>query len=216
MHGIVLSHLGHDVHILERHNSTLFGHGSGITAMENVQAFIDKYDTSKQPYAITSPSMQFINRKAEFLKVWNIVLQMTGWNTLYFRLRANFDGLQSDFSSRQHPSVAEEETQAHRDKQRSIYDQGKTVTDIKDTNGSLTVVFESADGTGSIEADLVIAADGPNSTVRRMMQPDLQREYVGYVAWRGTVLESDVFEPTKEVFKERLTYFNMNGSHSLA
>ena len=98
---------------------------------------------------------------------------MTRWNTLYFHLRAKFDEIRSDFYPRQHPSVAEEETQAHRNKQRSIYDQGKTVINIKYTDGPLTVVFESANGTGSIEADLVTAADGPISTVRRMMQPHL-------------------------------------------
>ena len=45
---------------------------------------------------------------------------------------------------------------------------------------------------GQIEADLVIAADGSASFIRRILQPELKPKYTGYVAWRGTVLESDV------------------------
>ena len=215
MHGIVLKRLGHNVHILERDSSTLHSRGAGITAMENVEAFFNAYDVVKRPWSIISPNMQFLNRKAEVVKTWNMELQMTSWSTLYYRLRANFDGLQSKYYPDLPTMTPEREGALAVGVGKANYDQGKTVTDVKETNGTMTVLFSSMDGGGSIEADLVIAADGPSSTVRQIMQPEVQRKYVGYVAWRGTVVEKEVSEASKKVFRERLTYFRMSGSHIL-
>ena len=215
MHGIVLKRLGHNVHILERDSSALHSRGAGITAMESVTVLLDAYDVVKRPWSITSPNIQFLNRKAEVAKIWNIELQMTSWSTLYYRLRANFDGLQSKYCPELPTITPEREGMPAYGVGKATYDQGKTVTDVKKINGTLTVVFDSTEGGGSIEADLVIAADGPSSTIRQIVQPRSQRKYVGYVAWRGTVLEKEVSEATKKVFQEKLTYFRMRQSHIL-
>jgi 2-polyprenyl-6-methoxyphenol hydroxylase-like FAD-dependent oxidoreductase len=53
------------------------------------------------------------------------------------------------------------------------------------------------DGTGCIEANIVIGADGASSTVRRLLLPEVDRTYAGYVAWRGTVKESLLPEETR-------------------
>ncbi|KAL9115291.1 MAG: hypothetical protein Q9187_007332 [Circinaria calcarea] len=184
--------------------------------MENVEAFFNAYDVVKRPWSIISPNMQFLNRKAEVVKTWNMELQMTSWTTLYYRLRANFDGLQSKYCP-ELPSMTPEKREGTLADGvgKAKYDQGKTVTDVKETNGTMTVLFSSMDGGGSIEADLVIAADGPSSTIRQIVQPEVQRKYIGYVAWRGTVVEKEVSEATKGVFRERLTYYRMSGSHIL-
>lgn len=215
MHGIVFKRLGHNVHILERDSSALHSRGAGITAMESVVAFLDAYDVVKRPWSITSPNIQFLNRKAEIAKIWNIELQMTSWSALYYRLRANFDGLQSKYCPELPTIPSESEGTSASAVGKATYDQGKNVTDVKDTDGAITVVFASTGGGGSIQADLLIAADGPSSTVRQIVQSGSQRKYVGYVAWRGTVLEKVVSEATKKVFPGKLSYFRMSRSHIL-
>lgn len=65
-------------------------------------------------------------------------------------------------------------------------------------------------------ADFVIGADGPSSTVRRILQPEVQRTYAGYCALRGTVPENEASPAAKEAFSERFTFFHDTGIQILA
>lgn len=65
-------------------------------------------------------------------------------------------------------------------------------------------------------ADLVIAADGPSSTVRILPAPIIQRTYVGYVACRGTIREDMAPRSAKEVFVEKLADFHFRGNSNLS
>jgi 2-polyprenyl-6-methoxyphenol hydroxylase-like FAD-dependent oxidoreductase len=75
--------------------------------------------------------------------------------------------------------------------------------------GLVTVKFEDLQtgGSGTVHANLVIAADGTSSKVRQLLQPNLRRKYVGYVAWRGTAPESEISTMTKEIFANETTFF---------
>lgn len=69
---------------------------------------------------------------------------------------------------------------------------------------------------GTIEADRVVGADGPSSTIRSCFAPEVQRTYAGYCALRGTVLESAVAPSTHSTFAERFTFFHGPGVQILA
>ncbi|KAI4142319.1 MAG: hypothetical protein LQ341_003250 [Variospora aurantia] len=231
--GVVLKKLGCNVRILERAGpDDLREQGAGITAGEEVQEFFNKYDRfSDQPYSVLGdPKLQFIDQSGQVSKTWNIPLRMTSWDTLYYRLRANFDGLQSDYVAidRHTPETA---TGA------ASYEFGCNVTDVKYNMGTVEVNFERSTGGGetlhadlffgnqqlhggevadkNTPLDLVIAADGPASGIRRMLCPGTERKYVGYVAWRGTVVESQISDETKALFRTCINYFIYPGGHIL-
>lgn len=209
MQGIVLKRLGHNVRILERSPSNLLdGQGAGIMAGEKLQEFLKKHDYVQDPYFVPLPQIHFHDRAANVTRVWKMAFCATSWNTLYYRLRANYDGLLSPYVS-QAPKRGAEEGKA-------IYQYATTVTDLQLNDGIVTVSFESlSHGRGSYQADFVIAADGPSSGIRKRFYPDLERKYVGYAAWRGTVVERDVSADTKDRFEQYTNYYVGSGGHIL-
>lgn len=202
MSGVVLKRLGHNVRILNRDpSSSLQGQGAGISALQNVQDFLKSYDITKKPHAVVSSQIQFLNRQGAVTKTTEVSMHMTSWNVLYYRLRANFDGLLSEYC----PELPKE---APTGDGKAIYSPGKNVTDVKYSDGIVTVYFDNFEGgSGSIHADLVLAADGARSQIRQNLEPDLKRTYAGYVGWRGTAHESAVSEETRKAFGDKISYF---------
>jgi len=58
---------------------------------------------------------------------------------------------------------------------------------------------------------MVLGADGPSSTIRKLFAPAVKREYAGYVAWRGTILEKEASKLVKETFVEKFTFYHGPG-----
>jgi 2-polyprenyl-6-methoxyphenol hydroxylase-like FAD-dependent oxidoreductase len=70
------------------------------------------------------------------------------------------------------------------------------VTTEQDAHG-ITAIF--ADGTRAT-GDLLVAADGPRSTVRPQVLPQIKPDYAGYVAWRGLTAEAEVVADRELLF----------------
>ena len=134
---------------------------------------------------------------------------MTSWDLLYYLLRANFDGVESKYCDV--PSPQEGEGKAE-------YRYGCTVTGLRDIgNKGVEVEYQDHDGkTSTTTADMVIGADGPSSTVRKILLPEVKREYAGYVAWRGTVPESEASPEAQDAFVEKFAFFHARGTQILA
>ncbi|KAA6411816.1 MAG: hypothetical protein FRX48_03966 [Lasallia pustulata] len=126
---------------------------------------------------------------------------MTSWELLYYLLRANFDGVDSKYCDV--PSPKEGEGKAE-------YNYGCTVTGLKDLGSrGIEVNYTDRDGkTSTTTADMVIGADGPSSTVRKILLPHVDRKYAGYVAWWGTVPESSASAPAQTAFVEKFAFFH--------
>src|SRR3569833_1966651 len=57
--------------------------------------------------------------------------------------------------------------------------------------------------------------DGPSSFVRSLYLPAAQRQYVGYIAWRGTVPESEASAATRAIFHRSVTVHMMKQHHCI-
>jgi len=69
------------------------------------------------------------------------------------------------------------------------YHPARSLTAFEQDADGITAIF--ADGSRA-RGDLLVAADGPRSTVRPMVLPALKPDYAGYIAWRGLTAEADV------------------------
>src|SRR5260370_16195788 len=85
---------------------------------------------------------------------------VTSWDMLYRKLRAAFDD--------------------------DHYHVGVRLTGFETAYDKVTARFEC--GREAV-CDLLVGADGPGSTVRQQLLPDVRSGYAGYVAWRGGVGE---------------------------
>lgn len=214
MHGIMLTRLGHHVHILEQSTEN-FRHGqaAGIRAGPEAQKFLSDFDLHKHyPYAVDCPGMQFVNKKSDYGRFVKFPMKQTSWTMLYYRLRANFDGLVSKHC----PGPLELISKAGNAK----YDLGKRVLGLTEDGSQVQVQYKDiiTGETKSVQADLVIGADGSYSTIRRIFRPASEREdrpYAGYLAWRGGVLESEITQATRDVLKNNFTVFKMPKNYIL-
>ncbi|HEY7692553.1 MAG TPA: hypothetical protein VH816_09440 [Gaiellaceae bacterium] len=62
-------------------------------------------------------------------------------------------------------------------------------------------------------ADMVVFADGINSFGRCLVAPEAEPEYVGYVAWRGTLDADRLEHPIFETLADAITYHVLPAGH---
>ena len=64
--------------------------------------------------------------------------------------------------------------------------------------------------------DLVVFADGINSIGRRLLAPEAEPHYAGYVAWRGTIREDQVGSAAFEAAADAITYRVLPDGHVIS
>lgn len=149
--------------------------------------------------------VELVNGKGEVLM--NMPQQgdmyFTTWRALWRMFREAF--LEED----------EREAENGGGEKKFIYETGMRVDDVREVGEKMEVVYpDLEDGSEKkMQADLVIAADGANSRIRRKLIPDLAPEYVGYITWRGSVPESEVSDGAKEVLANRVVLFRTDDGY---
>lgn len=210
MCGITLKHTGHDVTILERAHDERESHMAGVCLGQDAEDWLTRHDRHSIVFTHRSSRVQLLKGDGT-LHLWvNGRRDITNWDTLYFRLRSLFDGLKSSH----YPSPPEgADTDG-----RATFESRREVLSVSCTGGlgsggqAVLQIRNCDDGVVSVaEADLIIAADGPNSTVRAQYLAGVERKYVGYVAWRGTVPEEELTPSTRYMFRRSITVFQAAG-----
>jgi 2-polyprenyl-6-methoxyphenol hydroxylase-like FAD-dependent oxidoreductase len=218
------------VTILERSTpSCLLGQGAGI----NVAPFLPPIIESLKQLGISSPIFEFFKEYDRSSKPWcksvdgtsiqilrkdgsvkyavalkGRVMGSTSWELLYNSLRANFDG------KAENGFIDGVERKEGGGNARYLY--GMRVLSLHDV-ASEGVEVKCVDTEGKeviMNANLVIGADGASSTVRGHFLPELTREHVGYVAWRGTVAQDRVSGATRQPLRGA-TFFYSRGNQAV-
>ncbi len=184
--GIMLRSIGWDVDIYERSDRNLDSRGGGVVLQSDVVEAFERAGISTQSLGVAARERYYLNSDGSIDEPMSMRQMLTSWNLLYGSMRRHF------------PS--------------EHYHYGKQLLDTRQNGEQVTATF--ADGTRDT-ADLLIGADGPNSTVRQQFLPDADYRYAGYVAYRGLVNENELESEAAALFTERFVFYQFPNSHIL-
>jgi 2-polyprenyl-6-methoxyphenol hydroxylase-like FAD-dependent oxidoreductase len=185
---VVLARVGYEATVYEQAAGPLSSRGAGIVLQPDVELLLDEFGVVDPGRIATSCSeRQYLRADGRAETSLAMPQRFTAWNALYRHLRA---------------AVGDERHHA-----------GQRVLAVEDGEQHATLHFAGGERR---EAELVIAADGWNSSVRRALLPDVEAVYAGYLAWRGVAEERDLPQEILEVFNDRFTFFEApDGGHCL-
>ncbi|KAI5246925.1 FAD/NAD(P)-binding domain-containing protein [Aureobasidium subglaciale] len=210
------------VTILERSPTALLhNQGAGVVAGSDTQAFFSRYVCPGHDFAVSSRRRQYLDRNGDVIKqsVEDREQRMTSWDTLYRFLRWRVDDMDiEDYVSGSDLEDLQARLSDH-SHGNADYLYGCKVLSVADMGPAEGVLVRWTNKSGEeaqATADLVIAADGANSSVRKTLLTSVERTYAGYVALRGTVPEDEISESATEAFIEKFTFFHTEGTQILA
>ena len=184
--GIMLRSIGWQVDIYERSAHDLDSRGGGVVLQPDVVEAFQRAGIETQALGVVAHERYYLNSDGSIDQPMPMRQMLTSWNLLYGSMRRHFPA--------QH------------------YHTGKQLNDIQQISDQVTATF--TDGTQTT-ADLLIGADGPNSTVRHQFLPDAHYRYAGYVAYRGLVNEAELEPEAASLFTERFVFYQFPNSHIL-
>jgi 2-polyprenyl-6-methoxyphenol hydroxylase-like FAD-dependent oxidoreductase len=178
MAGSLFRKAGWDVTVFERAVGDLTGRGAGLGVSEELIQVMERAGARFEPSAgVVQRSMAWMDQDGGIVFEHQRFMVASAWARVYQPLR---DALPS-----------------------GIYRQGMTLARVEQDAQSVTAVF--ADGSRE-KADLLVAADGVLSTVRKQFLPDVQPRFANYVAWRGLVEERDMPRATLEAVAGHIVF----------
>ena len=213
MAGILLKRQGYNVHILDSAiTSEREGSAAGITLAAGVGEFFDANDRLKEiPFAVLNDHAAILEWDLTLTRKISVPSRLTTWETMYYRLRANFDSYKSSHCPNPPPLDASDGTAVVELKKRALR------VEDSNANGKLSVLTEDVktQSQTTYDADIFIAADGFNSTIRRQLQPDLHRDEPGYLLWRGTVPSKNLSQTLVSKIGGHTNIYKMQNSYAV-
>jgi 2,6-dihydroxypyridine 3-monooxygenase len=184
---LVLRDQGWEVDVLERSPNPLEGRGTGIVVHPaTVRYLVERAGKSIGDIGLPARRLQYLDTDGSIVDEQPCAYRFASYVELY-------RGLLDAFGT-EHYHLANEV--AHLD------NRGDVAT-LALTDGQ------------ALAADLVVCADGIRSTGRRIMVPDAQSRYAGYVAWRGTVDIDQLTDRSASILLGAFTYRILPCGHLL-
>jgi 2-polyprenyl-6-methoxyphenol hydroxylase-like FAD-dependent oxidoreductase len=175
--GLLLRRRGFEVDVFERVDSELSGRGAGIVAQPVVADTLRDLGIVVVDLGVEMTTRKVLDRDGSVVCTVGCPQTLTAWERVYRILRDAFPA-------------------AH-------YHRGVGLVRFEQTDRSAVAHF--SDGR-TIEAEVLVGADGLRSTVRQQLLPDLSPLYAGYVAWRALIAEAAIPPPIHRELFEYLTF----------
>jgi 2-polyprenyl-6-methoxyphenol hydroxylase-like FAD-dependent oxidoreductase len=161
--GIMLNRRGWQVDIFERVESELAGRGAGIVAQGELIARLDALGLDTRDLGVAITTRKILDRDGRVTATTECPQVLTAWERVYRVLRDAFPP-------------------EHYHRSRGLKAFTQTATGV---------VAHLNDGS-TVQADVLVGADGLRSTVRQQCLPEVVPLYAGYVAWRALLAESAI------------------------
>jgi 2,6-dihydroxypyridine 3-monooxygenase len=185
---LLLRDLGFEVDLYERTAAELWGFGAGIVVHEKtMRYFRERSSLDLSTTTVPASHFRFVDMDGEIVHDEPSPYEFTSWGTLYGCLMSLYD------PERYH--------RGH-----------ELIGIIQDANG-VEAIFANG---RRVRSDLLICADGIQSTARRLLAPEVALAYSGYVGWRGTVEEGRLTLEMAEILADSITYGILDHSHVLS
>jgi len=159
--GLLLRRAGWDVDIYERVDSALSGRGAGIVAQRELIERLRKLGLATDSLGVAITTRKVLDRDGHFTEEFACPQVLTAWERVYRLLRDAFPA--------------------------ERYHRGRGLARFTQAADKVTAHFSNGE---SLEADLLVGADGIRSTVRQQVAPQVVPLYAGYSAWRALIAES--------------------------
>ncbi|MEO1089814.1 MAG: monooxygenase [Pseudomonadota bacterium] len=178
--------LGAAVSVYERSSGAMQARGAGVVMQPELDALLQRIDVETRTVCVRLQERVALQYDGQARRQRAPQL-MTAWDTLYKTMRAH---LVDD-----------------------CYRQDSKLLSIGQSGALVSIVFEDGYETTT---DILIGADGVNSTCRRLLTgTDEAARYAGYVAWRGLEDERDLPPQLVNALSERFTSYVSPGMQML-
>jgi 2,6-dihydroxypyridine 3-monooxygenase len=182
---LLLRDAGWEVDVFERSGGVLEGRGGGIVLHPStIRYFVERAGSRPAGTGVFVNWVRYLDAAGRVAHQERCRYGFTSYDFLYRRLLELF--------GRERYHLAEE------------------CIALDDPGGSPSLEFASG---RRVPAELIVFADGINSTGRRLIAHGTEPRYVGYVAWRGTVYEHQVDPAASEALADAITYHVLPAGH---
>lgn len=184
---LLLRDLGLEVTVYERSPAELEQRGAGIGFLPaSYRYLVERAGVDLDEISTATDRIRYLGRGGDVVHDEAHTYRFSSWNTVYRRLLAAFG--------------------------RERYRLGHEVASFAERDGAVDVEFSNG---GHERVDLLVCADGVDSTARRHLLPETSRAYAGYVAWRGMVGERQLDARVVAALGDAITYYVYANSHIL-
>lgn len=177
---------GWDVTVMERSRVELSGRGAGIVTHPALIAALERVGAGTEDLGVEVDERIAIDRAGAAVGKLPYPQIVTSWDRVHHLLRR----------------IVPE----------GGYEVGRALSSYTDTGDTVVATFE---GSGTVEADLLVGADGFRSAVRNQMQPEVAPRYSGYVVWRTVAPEAALSPAFRDALFGKFAVYAPDGMQAL-